>query len=124
MSQIIDTDPDRDEALAEKSERQKALVKKSVVYFVVMGIAGSLLHTLQTGINFPYSFAGAIGFIGVCMFLSVLLELVRSFFRKRKEKKTEEVKAVDPFWFQVVEGGFALWILFAVLSLLGMFFLS
>jgi len=100
----------------------KNLAARVVIYTLIMLIASSFFYATQL----PHSdikeilFVIATSFILIimCLFVSVILEGVRYYLRQRKTRKTGIRKTVDPFWFQVIEGAFGLWILLFVLVFL------
>lgn len=60
--------------------------------------------------------AFSLGITGVtysvmALLMSTILEIFRYFIRQRRERKAEIKTRYDPFWFQVLEGGFAIWLL-------------
>lgn len=108
---------------------QKALTPKiglrSVIYFTIMVIGGfpyywTMLDDPQS-YSYPILFIGTLIIIAMCCFLSFILELFRLLSRKRKARKTGKKIIQDPFWFQVLEGGFGIWIMFAVLYIVTLF---
>ena len=97
---------------------------RAIIYLVIMLAVGVgfiyykyKFRTLDPD-YFKAAFSDSSIFIFQALILSLILETFRCFFRKRKFKKTGIISKADPFWFQVIEGAFALWIVLIVILVL------
>jgi hypothetical protein len=119
--EILDDDFNKPDEIGEGQLTSNINIR-AVVYFIVMIFTGSAYcwHTLPKQAEEKFFFSAFV-FILQCVFLSLILEIFRFYIRKRKFKKTGIKINYDPFWFQVIEGGFAIWILFSVYKLIVQF---
>lgn len=112
-----------------KEELTSNVNTRALIYLVIMIIPGFLYHYIglsnDQGNNLLIILLSvSVVFPLQCIFLSFILEIFRYFMRKRKFRKTGIKVYYDPFWFQVLEGGFGIWILLSVLVLANLFFNS
>ena len=113
MSQPILDDDYTEQEVVEKELTQN-IRARVVIYLAIMMIGGSVILGLK--MYMPYLMAIALAIMLQAIFLSLVLETIRYFFRKRKERKTRIKKIRDPFWFEVLEGGFSIWLLIMILT--------
>jgi len=100
-------------------------VRKTVLYFAIMLAGGFAYQYYQLGgifISVWWMLSQELSTIFWAMFISLVLEGFRYWIHRRKEKKAKKSIPRDPFWFQIIEGGFAIWILFSAVKLFSLFF--
>lgn len=100
-------------------KRTNNLGKKTLIYGIIMllGTLGLMYFKYRnTLLNFDFTFypTMVIGIIILCITVSFVLEFFRFVVRKLKRKNPDKLTLLDPFWFQIMEGAFAIWIFFAV----------
>jgi len=107
-------------------KRTQKPAQRTLIYFTIMLIVGCGMAFIEfketlfpTG--FSFYFGVAISVILISLFISFILEFFRFLIRKFKSKKSETVTLTDPFWFQIIEGAFAIWILLTVLKAIQLF---
>ena len=124
MKEILDDDF-RKENLEDSPTLSTHLKTKTAVYFLVM-LAGNFAYDFyQLGgifLSIWWMLGQAFEQIFGLIFISLVLEIVRYFFHKRKEKKAGRTLLRDPFWFQIMEGAFAIWLLFSLVKIFSLFF--
>lgn len=109
---------DQEESLEQPLTRDP--IKKTLIYTVVMLCGGMLVYAyLYRTTELLFLLFCALGLMIICAFISLILEAIRLFMRKRKERRTGIKVLSDPFWFEVLEGSFSIWILLTVVVLLG-----
>jgi len=95
------------------------MVLKSIAYVLIMfgvGVAYyASTYTVYKSINLNAIIISSIVFICSCLSLSLILEGFRFYWRANKARKEGVRKIFDPFWFQVLEGGFGIWIIVIVI---------
>ena len=117
--------PILDDDYSEKEVINKALTQnirtRVILYFVIMLAGGSIL----LGLRFfaPYLFVFSFLMSLLAILLSLVLEAIRYSFRKRRERKSGIKEIRDPFWFEVLEGGFSIWILMILSVMINVFVL-
>jgi len=115
MSQpILDDDYTEEEVVNKNLTRN--IPTRVIIYLAIMMVGGSIV--LGFKIFMPYLIVFAFAITVQAIILSLVLETIRYFFRKRKEEKTGVREIRDPFWFEVLEGGFSIWLL--IMFLLGL----
>lgn len=105
------------------NKRTKKPLRTSIFYLVSMLMIsrGHLyFEYLKPLFNPPFSFYinSAIQEIILCFVVSSILEFFRFLVRKLKKKDHTIIKLIDPFWFQITEGAFAIWIIMTVVKLI------
>ena len=115
MDPILDEDfkKNKDD---QKDETTSNIKLRVFLYFLIMLVVGIASYIFENQYFYTLldSFKISVYYIFVNLGISLPLETIRLFFRKRKEHKTGVVSKQDPFWFKVIEGGFSIWILFFV----------
>jgi len=112
-----------DEKRENLNKKTQSIVLKTIIYFIIMlSFDFVLVYFKYNKISVEpdlllYTTTVIIG-IGTCIVISSILELFRFTRRKRKKKQLDTAILTDPFWFQVIEGAFALWILFTVVNII------
>ncbi|MGK0363673.1 MAG: hypothetical protein ACI85O_000726 [Saprospiraceae bacterium] len=120
--EILDDDQLNDgKEVIDKRTHQKIL--KALIYFSIMliisfGLIYSQLRDTPLNQGLTEFIILAIGIIIVFIIVSFILEFFRFLIRKFKSKKSDVITLVDPFWFQIIEGAFAIWILFTVIKII------
>ena len=96
-------------------------LRRSTLYLVTMFLGGMFYYSFDDyGQTLPrveratYILIHALKTMALSIALSLVLELFRLILRKWKEKKTGEKERRDPIWFEVLEGGMGIWILFMI----------
>jgi len=86
-----------------------------VKYLLFVVIGNMVLKNL-----FSYLIQGALMSLGIIFGIVFIVELARFLLYKRKQRLSNKIlPAKDPLWFQIIESGFALWIL-SVVAIVGM----
>jgi len=104
-------------------KRTKNLSKRTIIYLIIMLLGSYIIFYLEyrnslIPLSFFYYKEMTITRIVVCFILSFILESFRFSVRKLKSKNSDILTLVDPFWFQIIEGAFAIWILDTVIKLI------
>lgn len=98
-------------------------VRKASFYLLVMLLGQLAIEywlTRQIGVySIPYVLTGVL----YPLLISTGLEAFRWWRHRRKEQRRAELIPRDPFWFQVLEGGMAIWMLFLAAILIRRFLL-
>lgn len=102
-------------------KRTKNIKQRSWIYLLIMIIGGSIyIYFAILKMFIPYLLIiTSFGYILTAIVISIILESFRHLMRKRKERKAVVKSKYDPFWYQVLEGGFAIWILLMGIIILG-----
>jgi len=104
-------------------------IRRSILYLVTMFLGGVFYYSFEDyGQTLPrqerviYLFIHSLKLMILSISLSLVLEIFRLILRKWKEKKTGEKEIRDPIWFEVLEGGMGIWVLFIIAFTLLWFF--
>jgi len=119
QKEILDSDLNKSN-LSGQEELTSKIYLRSVIYFNIMAIGGCAYYwglPQYSHVSIYALLCGSIIFIFQGLVISLILEVFRFFRRKHKFKKRGIKLNVDPFWFQVVEGGFGIWILFMAVQI-------
>lgn len=101
---------------AEQKDLSTQMYTKAALYIGIMVLGEIIFYFLLGRSIFPiYLTVG----LSICyaLSLSLILEFIRYGLHKWKEKRKDIIIKRDPFWFQVVEGAFSIWLLFLVVTL-------
>ena len=98
-------------------KRTEMPIQKATIYSAIMIIVGYGLICFEyrdTLLNTNFSFYMTLSFsvIFFCFVISFILESFWFLFRKFKRKKDNIITLLNPFWFQIIESTFSIWILF------------
>jgi len=125
-NEILDH-PNLSQTSAEKLNRNP--LRRSVLYLVSMFLGGVFFYSFEDyGQTLPrqerviYIFIHSLKIMIWSISLSLVLEIFRLILRKWKEKKMREKEIRDPLWFEVLEGGMGIWVLFMIVFVLFWFF--
>lgn len=102
-----------------KNDLTTNLQLRSNIYTIIMLIGGVLYfyHANPTHTTYQLIIASVILTL-FCLFVSLVLELIRFWMRQRRAQKIGQQMVMDPLWFLIWEGGFSIWlILFFVILL-------
>jgi hypothetical protein len=120
MKTILD-----DESTFEKKEKKIKLTSnkkgKGIAYFLVMLIGGMIFSYFAN----PHwnkdllIMTDAISLLIFPLLISIVVEAIRYLLHKRREQKENRKIERDPYWFQLLENTFAIWILTAFAFFLG-----
>ena len=106
-----------------KDALRTKLVWRAVAYGVIM-LAGELAFeywfTRQLSV---YSIRPILTNLFLAFFISAALEAFRWWRYQSRLSRGGEVLPRDPFWFQVVEGAMAIWLLFVAAAFIRLFLL-
>lgn len=119
MEETIDKDFVKNQS-KDKSNLTQNIELRAVIYFLVM-LIGGVIYLLIFSKPSPSIFASLLHTfftIVVSLFVALAIVLVRIFIRQRKNKKKGLLIEYDPFWFEIIENGFSLWILVMLLNFL------
>lgn len=125
MSDILD-----DELISEEKTSKAEITsnknRKAAIYIGIMMFGGMIFHyfTIPRW-GFLTMIVDAISIITIPFLISIVVETIRYLLHIREEKKKGHKIDRDPFWFQLIENTFAIWILtgivFVPLYVLGLF---
>jgi hypothetical protein len=101
-------------------KRTEKPIQRTAIYSAIMIIVGYGLMCFEyrdTLLKADFSFYMTLSFsiIFFCFVISFVLESFWFLFRKFGRKKDDIITLVDPFWFQIIESAFSIWILFTAL---------
>lgn len=104
-------------------KRTKNLTKNTVTYLIITAIGSLAIFYFEfkdtlLPLNFSSYKEMTIYRIIGCLLLSLILESFRFLRRKFKNKESNALTLIDPFWFQVIEGAFAIWILDTIIKII------
>lgn len=105
-----------DEELAEKQLHSTKLTQRPVLktcWYLSMMLLGQLgFEYWLTRTLSIYSIRPVLTDVLLPIAISLPLEALRWWLHRRREQKAEAPIPRDPYWFQVMEGSFAIWLLF------------
>lgn len=97
---------------------QRAFIYSIIMLIIGYGIAFFEYRNTLLDTNFSFYFTLSTTVIFLCTVVSFILESFWFLVRKFKNKKSGVITLIDPFWFQIIEGTFAIWILFSLLKII------
>ncbi len=105
-----------DEELSKEQPRQLKLtanlVLKSCLYLLLMSLGQLGFEYWLTRTLSVYSIRPVLYDLLLPIAVSFMLEACRWLLHYHRQQKTGITIPRDPYWFQVLEGGFAIWLLF------------
>ena len=120
--EILDEDQIKDsKEIIDK--RTQNLTARTLIYLIIMLLGSYAVFyfkfkdTLIPVSLYYYKEMTLYRIIG-CFILSFVLEFFRFLVRKFKRKKPDMIILIDPFWFQIIEGAFAIWILDTIIKII------
>ena len=119
-----DTDIIDNEIIKRETYVTSNKVFQAIAYCAIMILGGSGFIFYRFGfvdldsVNIKIALSDSAVYIVQALVLSFILEIFRFFLRKRKSRRTGIISKNDPFWFQVIEGAFALWIILIIILVL------
>lgn len=101
-------------------KRTKKPIQRAAIYSAIMIIVGygfMCFEYQDTLLNTDFSFYMTLNLSAIffCFVISFILESFWFLIRKFRRKKADIITLVDPFWFQIIESAFSIWILFSAL---------
>ncbi len=103
MKEILDSDE-----IQETPQREKNLKTKAIVYCILILGSWIFLPLFQT-------------YVLMSVFLGLIVEAIRWLWRRNKPEA--ERKNANPFWFELIESIFSIWILSVIVFVIGLFIL-
>lgn len=121
MNQSLDEDllPDP----KDEPDLSKRRLRRAIIYLLIMLLGQVLIEYWFTRSLSIYSIYFVFTGVLYPLLVSAGLEAYRWWRHRKKEQRFGQSIPRDPFWFQLIEGGLAIWLLFLVAILIRLFLL-
>ena len=113
MKAPLDEELTQGQTLSSKLTRRPVL--RAIIYLLLMAAGQVGIEYWLTRVLSFYSLQIVLRQLAIPLLISLGLEVFRWGLHRWQEKKADHEIPRDPFWFQVLEGAFAIWLLIEVL---------
>lgn len=115
MKNILDND-DADQA----GEIEERTNQKAITYLSTMLVGSLIFSAFRAPRQLDMVLLSTVILVAQSLLMGLIVEGLRYIFRKARGQKRWK-DPFTPFWFEVLENGFAWWILFLIIGIVGLF---
>jgi len=121
MNDILDNEQTQNKE--DKEKLTSNIYTKGMIYLLIMA-AGNLIYLKITGglkATLSNFLLGTLELLILFTIIGFLITIVRFYWRKRKERLMKQKPLHDPFWYQMLENSFSIWLIIMAVIIIGSF---